>query len=287
MPSPLPTLRFIATHPLSSRKPLSAFWRYGRWQIESRLRSEVEFSWIEGSKLVARNGMTGATGNIYCGLHEFADMAFVLHLLRPDDLFVDVGANVGSYTVLASAVCAARTIAIEPDPETARSLQRNIAANGIGDRVAIVQAAVGNRPGRTHFTVGNDTTNRVAATASAATREVEMRTLHDILDGEHPLLIKIDVEGSEPEVMAGAGSALDSPGLQAILLETVDDDVRAQLDATGFQQAVYDPTARRLVLADGEGSRSSGNNSLFVRDLEACRRRISRAPIRDILGHRI
>jgi len=122
----------------------------------------VEFSWIEGSKLIARNGMTGATGNIYCGLHEFADMAFVLHLLRPDDLFVDVGANVGSYTVLASTVCGARTIAIEPDPETARSLQRNIDANGIGDRVAIVQAAVGDRRGRTHFTVGNDTTNRVA-----------------------------------------------------------------------------------------------------------------------------
>ena len=96
MDSILATLRFIATHPLSSKKPLAAFWRYGRWQIESRLRSEVEFDWIEGSKLVVRNGMTGATGNIYCGLHEFSDMAFLLHLLRPDDLFVDIGANIGA-----------------------------------------------------------------------------------------------------------------------------------------------------------------------------------------------
>ena len=105
----LSTFRFIATHPLSSKRPLRALCRYGRWQIESRLRPEVEFRWIEGSKLIARNGMTGATGNIYCGLHEFTDMAFVLHLLRPDDLFVDVGANIGSYTVLASSVCEARS----------------------------------------------------------------------------------------------------------------------------------------------------------------------------------
>ena len=94
------TLRFLATHPLTARYPAGAFWRYGRWQIESRLRPEVEVDWIEGTKLVARNGMTGATGNIYCGLHEFADMAFVIQMLRPGDLFVDIGANIGSYTVL-------------------------------------------------------------------------------------------------------------------------------------------------------------------------------------------
>jgi hypothetical protein len=75
------TFQFIARHPLSSNRPLSAYWRYARWQVESRLRNEVVFEWIEGSRLVARNGMTGATGNIYCGLHEFADMAFLLHLL--------------------------------------------------------------------------------------------------------------------------------------------------------------------------------------------------------------
>jgi hypothetical protein len=42
------------------------------------------------------------SGNIYAGLHEFGDMAFVLHFLRAGDLFADVGANIGSYTVLAS-----------------------------------------------------------------------------------------------------------------------------------------------------------------------------------------
>jgi hypothetical protein len=47
-------------------------------------------------RLAAGREMTRATGNIYCGLHEFADIGFVLHLLRAGDLSVDVGANIDS-----------------------------------------------------------------------------------------------------------------------------------------------------------------------------------------------
>jgi hypothetical protein len=77
-------------------KPLGALARFVLWQIVSRLRAEIEFEWIEGAKLIVSRGMTGATGNIYCGLHEFVEMGFVLHLLRPNDLFLDVGANMGA-----------------------------------------------------------------------------------------------------------------------------------------------------------------------------------------------
>src|SRR5208337_4657605 len=80
------------------RRKVAAFYRYGWWQAASRLQETIEYEWVSGSKLLVKNGMTGATGNIYCGLHEFADLAFLLHLLRPGDLFVDVGANIGSYT---------------------------------------------------------------------------------------------------------------------------------------------------------------------------------------------
>ena len=65
------------------------------------------------------------TGNIYCGLAKFADMAFVLHVLRAGDLFVDIGANAGAYTLLASSVTGAKTTCFEPAPATyARLLAR-------------------------------------------------------------------------------------------------------------------------------------------------------------------
>src|SRR5579863_4327451 len=122
---------FIVGHPLTHDRKLQAFGRFARWQVTSRLQREVVVPWIEGTHLAVRRGMTGATGNIYCGLHEFEDMAFLLHFLRPDDLFVDIGANIGSYTILASGVRRARTIAFEPDPVTFAALSRNIALNAL------------------------------------------------------------------------------------------------------------------------------------------------------------
>jgi predicted RNA methylase len=77
--------------------------------------------------------MKGATANMSIGLSEFADMMLALHFLRKGDLFVDVGANVGSYAVLASGVCRATTWAFEPDPNTVRSLKRNLAINNLND----------------------------------------------------------------------------------------------------------------------------------------------------------
>ena len=145
------TAKFIASHPLASRRPFAAARRFLGWQIVSRMRESVEYDWIAGAKLKVRRGMTGATGNIYCGLHEFADMAFVMHFLRPGDRFVDVGANVGSYTVLAAAVCGARTLAIEPDPDSADGLRDNIRLNKLADRVTVLQAALGDRDGVAPF----------------------------------------------------------------------------------------------------------------------------------------
>lgn len=283
MASILPTLQFIAQHPLSSRRPLRAYWRYARWQVESRLREEVVFNWIEGSKLVARKGMTGATGNIYCGLHEFVDMAFLLHLLRPGDLFVDVGANIGSYTILASAVCGARSIAIEPDPGTVQSLKRNIEENAIGDRVTIIEAAVGASAGTVRFTIGRDTTNRVATDIDGVTREVKVCTLDEISTNELPVLIKMDVEGYEPQVVAGASDALMKPSLAAVIAETANPTIRSVLENCGFVCATYLPFERSIVPHDSSCNAASSQNALFVRP-DQVKERLETAKHRQVTG---
>jgi predicted RNA methylase len=73
--------------------------------------------------------MTGATGNIYVGLMEYEDMSFLLHYLQKDDLFYDIGANVGVYTVLTSQVKEVKTVSIEPLPLTYEKLLDNININ--------------------------------------------------------------------------------------------------------------------------------------------------------------
>jgi FkbM family methyltransferase len=197
-------VRFLQAHPLTRTHQLRALARFARWQVQSRLQDEVVVPWVDGCKLAVRRGMRGATGNIYAGLHEFNDMAFVLHFLRPDDLFVDVGANIGSYTILASGVRGARTIAFEPDPVTFAALTRNINLNELDILVEARKEALGATAGTANFTVGLDTINHVLSDASVSSRVVKMQTLDRVLEGRAPVLIKLDVEGFESEVIRGA-----------------------------------------------------------------------------------
>jgi len=68
---------------LNANGKLAALWRVLCWQIASRLmQGLIALPFVQGTTLFARRGMTGATGNWYCGLHEVHEMAFVLHLLR-------------------------------------------------------------------------------------------------------------------------------------------------------------------------------------------------------------
>ena len=278
------TLKYITSHPLNSGHPVRAVSRFARWQIESRLKDEIEVEWIEGSRLMVKRGMTGATGNIYCGLHEFVDMAFLLHVLRPGDLFVDIGANIGSYTVLASKVCGARTICVEPDPVTAAALRRNIAANGIENRVNVEETALGGSEGTVKFTVGLDTINRVAGQEDTNVQEVRLVRLDAVLDGEQPVLIKMDVEGFESEVLRGAAETLAKSSLLGIITEDTEPGVVDTLAEHGFSRWYYDPFNREL---SQSGPLQQSNNGIFLRTDPVITDRLRSARKYGVLGRKI
>jgi FkbM family methyltransferase len=70
-------------------------------------------------------------------------MGFHLHFLRASDLFVDNGANVGSYTILDAGVVKAKTFSIEPSHDTFKKLLRNIDHNSLIDIVTAVNIGLG------------------------------------------------------------------------------------------------------------------------------------------------
>jgi FkbM family methyltransferase len=275
---------FLCNHPLTRDHRVAGFARLCRWQIESRLRREVIVPWVNGIRLAARCGMTGATGNIYAGLHEFADMAFTLHFLRPDDLFLDVGANIGSYTLLASGVCKARAISFEPDPQTMALLRRNIDLNNLHGYVVLEQAAVGAEEGEVEFTIGRDTCNHVTKGNEGRTQRVLMRTLDSIVGLTPPTMIKVDVEGYEADVFRGARAVLSSPSLQAVITEGQGPAAITPLLSAGFMQYEYDPFQRIVSRA---ARVRSGKNALFLRDPLFAAARLRTSPSFRVLGYTI
>lgn len=275
--------KFIAKHPLTCDRKLQAYARFIRWQVKGRLRDEIVVPWVEGTKLAVRHGMAGATGNIYCGLHEFQDMAFALHFLRSEDLFIDIGANIGSYTVLASGVRGAKTIAFEPDPSAFAALQRNLALNELSSVVTARQCALGSCDGVVQFTIGLDTMNHVSRNATERTRNVTVETLDNALAGTSPNLIKLDVEGFESEVVGGAENVLSNPKLRAIITEDSSYPVTAMLTKCGFAKFYYDPFTRRLSRRQNQ---YQSHNTLFLREHDAVQRTLIEAKPFQVLDKR-
>lgn len=282
----LGTLRFLTRHPLTADRPVAALVRYVRWQLGSRLLgAPVVVDFVDDSRLLVRRGMTGATGNVYAGLDEYDDMAFVLHALRAGDLFVDVGSNVGTYTVLAAKAVGARVIAFEPIPATAAALRDNIALNAIESRVSVRGSCVGAAVGTAHMTTDRDTMNRVVTGPGPITTiSVPVETLDIALAGVEPFLIKIDVEGYEFEVLRGAARVLAEPTLQCVILEIGPPDaahpapqteVEAIMRGHGFDACAYVPGLRRLEPARDRVAR---RNTLFVRDRALVASRLTAAP---------
>jgi FkbM family methyltransferase len=271
------TFGFIFNHPLSSRHPFKSIFRFVLWQLESGLSPSKLFvkQFIGPVKFYARKGLAGVTGNIYAGLHEFDDIAFMLHFLRPEDIFFDVGSNVGSFTLLASGVCKASSIAIEPVRSTFDLLNKNIALNNLQDKVTTINAAAGSAAGTITFTVNEDTKNHVIIDAKAdisGTINVPVITIDSIFTQNPPVLMKIDVEGYETEVLKGMQNTLDLPALKAIIIELNgsgkrygynEDKIHDLLLSKKFRPYSYDPFKRSLTqLATFEGH----NNTIYCRD---------------------
>jgi FkbM family methyltransferase len=277
-------VRFFSCHPLTRDAPMKAWARFALWQISSLLRQEVIVPWIAGQRLAVRRGMTGATGNIYAGLHEFSDMMFLLHFLRPGDTFLDIGANVGSYTVLASGVCGAATWAFEPAPKTVNDLRRNIEINGLENLVTVFEFALGPSKAEIPFTIDLDTTNKVATEGVKNVRMVHQEMLDTLTANCTPVMVKMDVEGYEEEVLRGAQATLAIKSLKAIELETVTPEIKRMLFKNGFEQAYYDPFNRMLSQRPVD---LPSANSLFLRDSVFVRSRLAAAKTVQVLGRTI
>lgn len=290
----LNVIEFVANHPLNREHKLKSIIRFVKWQFGSRMVSgDIVYNWVNGSKFIVKTGETGLTGNIYTGLHEFPDMAFLLHVLRDNDLFIDVGANVGSYTILACSAIGARGYAFEPIPSTYKRLVENIRINHLDVKVTCINKGVGAQRGNIAFTNDIDTMNHAITSAEQSdnTVNVEVTALDTVLNGESPALMKIDVEGYETNVLQGAEETLKKKTLHSVIMELIGAGSRYGFDESrilelmfdyGFKTYSYNPFDRSLI--DLEGKKLNLGNTLFIRDMPLVLERLRNAPKFSVFG---
>lgn len=266
---------WVLRHPCNRGHRARALARAVGWQIWKRTVGrprEVEF--VGGTRLRVHPRHSCSALVLYARLPDYEDMLFLLRYLRCDDLVIDVGANVGVYTVLCASKAGAVT-AFEPDPSAREELVRNLELNGLGN-VQVRAEAVGDRCGEVWFSTGRDVLNRVLdPEAPMERRRVQMVTLDSFCtDHLEPALVKVDTEGTWAQVLAGAQRILALARPPIWLMEV--DGLHGLTDPTalarhplvvamhrhGYEPFVHDPGAGCLV-PGGLGGWS--DNLLFVR----------------------
>jgi FkbM family methyltransferase len=138
--------------------------------------------------------------------------------LHPGSLFVDVGANIGVYTLWA-AESGARVIAIEPDRDAFGALQENLALNDY--EVTPMPLALSDRPGELRLTRAADSSlnHLVFDDGPALTQTVAVDTLDNVLGERTADGVKIDVEGSERLVLEGSQRCLAAHRVRMLQVE--------------------------------------------------------------------
>lgn len=158
--------------------------------------------------------------------YERSETDFLKTKLRTGMSVVDIGANLGYYTVLASRIVgnSGRVLAIEPDAHNFALLDHNIRCNGLTN-VTAINAALGPSKGTTklHCSANNFGDHRAyASDEDRESVEVTVLTLDDILT-QHEIeqvdLLKMDVQGYEESVVHGMRESLDYGRMRGILME--------------------------------------------------------------------
>lgn len=199
MPATLDYLaRRLAVHPASLR--LTA----GRWLVR----------WPQGVELYYSTKFNSVSFSyLDTGHYEDAELRLFQQNLQPDSVVMDIGANVGLYSLLAAQIAhAGKVFSFEPLPDTHRELRENIDLNHAAHLVEPIALALSDHTGEGFITSDYHSSNFiVGAEAASAKQRIELSTL-DQFAADRALdrvdFIKIDVEGHELATLRGATALL-------------------------------------------------------------------------------
>jgi FkbM family methyltransferase len=189
------------------------------------------------------------------GVYEVPKTNALRRLLKPGMTFLDIGANHGDFSLLAARFMGdrGRVLAFEPAPDNATWVRRSIAANkftsidvheiGLGDAEGEAELLLAEHSGWHSFVATKQ--KQVVATVTVRTRRLD-----DVLAEQAigPVdVIKLDVEGFETQVLAGASETLKAPGRRVLLLDLhppIVDPVSICADLRSMGYTIHDTTAK-------------------------------------------
>lgn len=175
--------------------------------------------------------------NVYMNpfFHEFDISTFVYTKLREGQVFVDVGAMTGLYTIISSKIVGNKghVFCVEPNPDNIVYLSKNIGLNNLHN-VTLIPKAVGEKEGIITLSYDTDRTELTSFFRRARhSFETEMTTLDGILSKVNRIaILKVDTEGYDLKVLAGSKETLRKTSW--VIVEDNSEPVKHLLASEGF-----------------------------------------------------
>jgi FkbM family methyltransferase len=159
------------------------------------------------------------------GVREKKSTEIMKRFIRPDDIILELGANIGYYVLIESTVLSdtGYIYAVEPAPENVTLLKKNIALNNIRN-VEVFHMAMSDKEGIAKLYMGKACNlHSLVGSPNAIDAEfveVETNTVDNFLKGRKSItFLRMDIEGYEATVIDGMQETLESPGLKKMFIE--------------------------------------------------------------------
>ncbi|MCA9242804.1 MAG: FkbM family methyltransferase [Phycisphaerales bacterium] len=281
-------------HPSNRGKRLRTLSRAVMWQLRKRSAGgPMTLPIFNGQKLLCYPGNRGSGVMIYSsGWPDFDEMYFVARYLRPGDSFIDVGANIGIYSLLMGSIVGptGRGVAFEAGSKAYKILCENLALNQ-QRHVEVRCVAIGPTEGKVAFLQNQDLTNRIVAASEAPAdgdfAMMDCTTLDTVLDRPFALG-KIDIEGAEPMAFEG-GRQMLSGGKPAVWIMEFKDRLLRKFNWSaeafakvvqdlGYRFGQYDARANEITFSDRGWVDHENVIVVFESAIDTVRERLATGP---------
>lgn len=257
-------LREIYSHPANRQNRLSAVARFVRWQLHKRITGSPLDVRFHGARLrVYPDSQPTSAAYYFNGLADYPEMSFMMRYLRKGDRVLDIGANVGVYSLLARVLDGQEGMidAFEPVAENREKLLKQFAINDF-DNFTVHESAAADTGGTLEFRMtGNSATGHILKGTSAIgeVRQVPCVRLDDAVGDASFALGKMDIEGGEIFALRGATEMLSVGSPPVWILEmggyskrfgVRSDEIVDFLKQQGYDCALYRPDKGILEFSD-------------------------------------
>lgn len=262
----------VLNHPTNRQHKKRTLIRIIWWKINRilfKLPCIVEL--VPGIKIICYpNDSLYSTLIFYLTLPEYGDMRLVLDILDEKDNFIDVGGNMGTFSLLAaSRIKKGKIFSFEPSPKILPYLYENIALNKKDEVINVIQKAVSDRVGYVEFDISSnpDYNHIVYSRENKSVLRVGSVTLDKFISDNnlnHIKLVKIDVEGAELLVLKGLQESFQKRKIDALIIEASDwaigqfntsvENMISLLNNFEFKSYIFDKDYKLIEMSSGKNN---------------------------------